>query len=72
MAAGIIVVLVGIVFLLQSLGIIAGISWDIIWPTLIILLGLMMIKRRSLHWHCCGKCDKECKAGIGEGNTPKA
>lgn len=36
---------IGVIFLLKNLGIISGEIWGIIWPTLIILLGLSLLLR---------------------------
>jgi hypothetical protein len=38
-------IVIGFVFLLHSLGIVTGSSWDIIWPCLIILFGLSIVCR---------------------------
>lgn len=40
-------VLVGILLLLNNLGIIQGDTWDYIWPAIIILLGLSILLRRK-------------------------
>lgn len=40
---GIAILIIGIAFLLQNLGLISGNFWDILWPLLIILLGLSMV-----------------------------
>lgn len=54
-------VFVGILLLLNNLGIITGDSWDYIWPAIIVLIGLNIIFRRS---PCCPpkiKVEKEKK-----------
>jgi hypothetical protein len=58
MLAGIIVVVIGVIFLLKELGYIAFINWDLIWPILIIVVGIGMISRRCRRcgmkgFHCC-------------------
>jgi len=55
MIFGIAVIVVGIVLLLQNLGIISTGAWQIIWPLLIVLLGVSIIFK---HKGCCCK-DKE-------------
>jgi uncharacterized membrane protein HdeD (DUF308 family) len=40
---GVVVLLVGVVFLLQNLGLIEGSAWNIVWPIVIILLGLSIL-----------------------------
>ena len=48
MVFGLILIAVGIFLLLQNLGIISADAWDIIWPLIIIAIGLKMILRRKL------------------------
>jgi len=45
MFIGILVLVVGVVFLLQNIGYISGSVWDIIWPAIVIVVGLSMIFR---------------------------
>lgn len=40
---GLILVLIGGVFLLENLGILAGDAWEIIWPVIIIIFGFSVI-----------------------------
>lgn len=42
-------VVIGILLLLNNLGILKGDSWDYIWPVAIILIGFSMIGRKD----CC-------------------
>jgi hypothetical protein len=57
MIIGIIIVVIGLAFLLQSLGLITGTAWQIIWPCLLIVVGLGIIcKERK---NCC--CMKDHK-----------
>jgi hypothetical protein len=44
---GIILVIIGLVFLLRNLGLITGDIWDIVWPCLLIAIGLKFIFRRK-------------------------
>jgi len=53
MLFGIIVLVIGVMFLLQSTGVIAGSVWAIFWPILLIIIGLAIIFRRKHCW-CCG------------------
>ncbi len=39
-------ILVGIIFLLKNLGLIAGINWDIVWPVAVIILGAVMLFKK--------------------------
>jgi len=45
MFVGLLILVVGVVFLLQNLGYISGGVWEIIWPSIIIIVGLSMIFR---------------------------
>lgn len=50
---GIIILIIGLAFLLQNLGLITGSVWGIFWPILLIIIGLALISRRKHCW-CCG------------------
>ncbi len=39
-------IIIGLIFLLKNTGVISGGVWDIIWPSLIILLGFSLLLRR--------------------------
>jgi len=43
MFIGLGILLVGIIFLLQNLGYIGGNVWQIIWPAIIIIAGLLIV-----------------------------
>ncbi len=51
MIFGVILVAIGIIFLLQNLNIITGDAWKIIWPIVVILIGIGFVlgRRRRLH-----------------------
>lgn len=65
---GFALVLVGVLLLLNNLGIIQGNTWDYIWPAIIILVGLSILLRRK-DPNCCSpkvkvekkEADKESK-----------
>ncbi|MES3005977.1 MAG: DUF5668 domain-containing protein [Patescibacteria group bacterium] len=76
MRAGLILVFVGTLFLLDRFGLLNGIQWNIIWPVFIILLGLSIMLRHDgcnckgcVGGKCCGhglcreKCVGACKNG---------
>ncbi|MEX0763278.1 MAG: PspC domain-containing protein [Dehalococcoidia bacterium] len=44
---GIVLVVMGILFLAGNLGLFDWLEWNVIWPTVLILLGVMMLVRRS-------------------------
>lgn len=61
MIFGIIVIIIGLTFLLQSLGLITADTWQIIWPCLVIVIGLGIINKER-GGRCCGdKCEKPKK-----------
>jgi len=43
---GIVIIVLGVVFLLKNLGVISGVSWGIIWPAMVIVFGLALISRK--------------------------
>jgi len=47
---GIIILVAGLVLLLKNVGMISTEAWDIIWPVLIIIVGLKKMRRKG----CCG------------------
>jgi phage shock protein C len=44
--AGIILIVLGAYFLLTNLGIFSNVRWDIVWPAVLIALGLLLLLRR--------------------------
>ena len=49
MILGLIFIIIGIVFLLQRLGYISEGVWGIIWPAILIVIGLGLILKRRDH-----------------------
>ena len=48
MILGIILIVIGVVFLLQNLGYISEGAWSIIWPAILIIIGIaIFLKRRN-------------------------
>lgn len=48
MISGFILIIIGVVFLLKSLGYISGSTWGIIWPAILIVIGIgVLLKRRD-------------------------
>ncbi len=62
---GLVLVIVGVMLLLEKLGIVTGSVWNYVWPCLIIALGLSIVFGRGwskMRWHgCCPPEDKEKK-----------
>ncbi len=44
-------VIIGLIFLLENLNLIPDFRWPVIWPVILILAGLYMVKKRS--GNCC-------------------
>lgn len=44
-----ILIVAGIVFLLKNLGYISGTAWSIIWPVILIVIGIGLILKRRNH-----------------------
>jgi len=63
MFIGLTLIVIGAIFLLQNLGYLTSDAWDVIWPLLLIILGLSMIIKRKRGWHgpwCwCSACRGE-------------
>ena len=49
MAIGLLVIVVGVLFLLKNLGVIAGNFWDVLWPLVIVVAGISMFFGRKKH-----------------------
>lgn len=50
---GLVLVIIGVVFLLQSTGVLTGDAWKYIWPSLIIFFGLSILfkpARKKFFW----------------------
>jgi hypothetical protein len=50
MLGGIIILVIGLAFLLQNLGLITGNFWNILWPLILIAIGLSLLFRRRYWW----------------------
>jgi hypothetical protein len=59
MIIGIVIIVIGLAFLLQSLGFITGDTWQIIWPCLLIVVGLGIICKEKGGKCCCGEDHKK-------------
>ncbi len=54
---GIFLVLIGLVWLLNRLGVITAEVANLIWPIILIAIGLSLVFKRRWHW-CCGPWEK--------------
>lgn len=60
MFIGVLLVILGVVFLGENMGWLPGGAWQIIWPLLLVALGISMMFKRSGHGcMCCGGRGKE-------------
>lgn len=46
-------VIFGLIFLLENLKLIPAVNWSIVWPVLMVLVGLYMMKKKGGD-ACCG------------------
>ena len=44
---GIAFVIIGALFLMKNLGLIQGIAWDIVWPLILVVLGISLIIKKK-------------------------
>ena len=62
MRLGLILILVGALYLLKNLQVIDMLAWNTLWPIIVILIGITLVGRKGYNSRCwCGKCT-ECKA----------
>ncbi len=72
MYLGFIVVLVGALYLLKGMGYIINVDWDILWPTITILIGIAILMRSTGHYHFNhwgGKWNRLCNCDDCSGKT---
>ena len=51
MFIGGIVLLLGAAFLLKNLGILTDVTWSVVWPAILVVIGLcMMFKKKKKFW----------------------
>ncbi len=50
MTIGIILIITGIIFLLKNLGVISIAVWSVIWPGILIVIGVRLLFRRQPWW----------------------
>ena len=41
-------IIIGAIFLLKNLGLLAAINWDLIWPIVLIAVGVLMLFKKKL------------------------
>ncbi|MCC2630630.1 MAG: hypothetical protein K0S38_439 [Candidatus Paceibacter sp.] len=51
MRIGLLTILIGVTFLLKNLGLLTDIQWEILWPVMLIYIGVAMVTRHRC-WHC--------------------
>jgi len=50
MTIGIIIIIIGVAFLLKNLGVISIAVWNIIWPCILIVIGVRLLFRHQPWW----------------------
>jgi len=43
---GVALIIVGAIFLLKGLGLLSMFQWDLIWPVVLIVIGILMVFKR--------------------------
>jgi hypothetical protein len=74
MFLGLVIIAVGFIFLLQNLGILVGDIWSILWPILVIIVGLKIaVKRKKTEdkWEKFGENMRKAGEEIKKGFTGK-
>ncbi len=65
MIIGLVLLVIGILALLQTLGVITGSVWGYAWPIILVVVGLWIVfarrRRRWGRWCCGGPSDTEKK-----------
>jgi len=61
---GLIILIIGITLLLRNLGYLSVELWNIVWPSVWIIVGLKFMLKKKGHGHgnghwCCGQGDKK-------------
>ena len=51
---GLILVVLGILFILEEMGFIQGDFWGYFWPIILIIVGLNIMKKDKFGMNCCG------------------
>lgn len=49
MYIGLVLIVLGVLFLLKNLGVLAGNFWDVLWPLVIVVVGISMLFGRKKH-----------------------
>ena len=51
---GLVLVILGILFILEEMGIIEGNFWGYFWPIILIIVGLNLMNKDKSGMNCCG------------------
>jgi hypothetical protein len=55
MLVGLVLIVIGTVFFAQALGFIQGETLSVLWPLLVIVLGIVLLSHKALGHECEGK-----------------
>jgi membrane-bound ClpP family serine protease len=47
---GLLLIVIGVIFLLQNLGYLSASAWGVLWPVIVVIIGLTFIFGRSRTW----------------------
>lgn len=50
MLIGSVLFIIGLAYLLKSLGVLTDVTWSFIWPVILMLFGLALIFKRKKFW----------------------
>lgn len=45
---GILFIIIGAIFLMKNLGLMIGVQWDLIWPIVLIAIGIVMVYKKKI------------------------
>ena len=71
MCFGLLVIIVGVIFLLQNLGVLSGSAWGILWPVLLIALGFCFLLGHEKRRRVCGSFREKMRDTFGEKKEEK-
>ena len=50
--AGFILIIIGATFLLKNMGLVSAEAWSIIWPAILIILGIWIVAKKKAYFIC--------------------
>lgn len=71
MIIGLVLIVIGVVFFAQALGLLSGDVISVLWPLLVVVLGLSLISHKILGHECAGNGKKCWCGGVVKWGMPK-